>query len=143
MKRRNLIRAILSIIVIGILTLGGAYMYHFRPLVSAAPWKARVTHATSGAIDASVYRMLFCPSRIFIELPKTHRDCYWWFALDTDRKAVGVPSSPRREPYLHQNHDMNLGVGLKDQKIEDTWTVDWNDRGVTFANRNLKIELTQ
>lgn len=49
----------------------------------------------------------------------------------------------QREPYLHQNHDMNLGVGSEDQKIEDTWTVDWIDRRVTFTNSNLKIELTQ
>ena len=143
MKRRNLIRAILSIIALGFFTLGGAYIYHFRPLVSAAPWKARVTHATFGATDASVYRMLFSANRLFIELPASHRDRYWWFALDTVRKAVGVPNGPRREPYLHQNHDMNLGVGLKGQKIEDAWTVDWIDRGVTFTNSNLKIELTQ
>ena len=87
--------------------------------------------------------MLFSANRLFIELPASHRDRYWWFALDTERKAVGVPNGPRREPYLHQNHDMNLGVGLKDQKIEDAWTVDWIDRGVTFTNSNLKIELTQ
>ncbi len=114
-------------------------VYHFRPLVIAAPWKCRVTHVQFGTVDAPVYQMIFRPDRLFVEVPKSHRDRYWWFALDVERQAVGVPNGPRQNPYLHQNHDMNLGVDLKDPKIEDSWNVDWLDGGVTFANDTLRV----
>lgn len=141
MKRPNVIQLILAIIALGCIGVGGGYIYHFRPLIRASPLKARVTHATFGATEASVYQMLFRPNQIFIEVPETHRDRYSWFAIDMDRKAVGVPNGPRRKPYLHQNHDMNLGVNLRSQKIEDTWVIDWAGRSVTFANSKLRIEL--
>ncbi len=132
----------LVIFVMGLLILASAHVWHYRPLLQSTAWTAQVTHVSQGRIEAPVYQMLFRPHHLFIELPATHRDWYWWFALDTRRKAIGVPNGPRRIPYLIQHHDMNLGVNLTSGKIGDSWSIAWSDEGVTFSNATLSVSLT-
>lgn len=113
-------------------------VYHWRPLIPSPGLRATCVDGRSIPREARVYRMLFRPWA-FVEFP----DRGSWFVVDLDNRAVAFPTaSPGRSPYLHYNHDMNLGVPVDDTlKGSGEWRVSWSDGQVVWSNGDVTVRL--
>lgn len=121
---------------------GAAVIYHFRPLVYADDYVVVVNEEDERECVATVYRMLGRSEVLFVELAGTlESSLYQWFTVDVQSRRVAVPNAPDRDPYLHFNHDMDLGVFLGDTKIDDNWVVNWSDGTVAFSNGTFSLRV--
>lgn len=117
-------------------------VYHWRPLVSSLALHATYEQGQSGPRDARVYRMLF-RGVVFVELPEDIEGWGRWFLVDLWSRRVFFPTrEPDRTPYLHYNHDMNLGVAVDNtQKHDDLWTVTWGDGEASWSYGHITVRL--
>jgi len=118
-------------------------VYHWRPLITSSSLQVAYVDGQSTRHDARVYRMLFRPQVVFIELPARGNSAGRWFAVDLDERTVVFPTgSPDRSPYLHYNHDMTLGVPVDDTlKHDDLWRVIWSAGEVAWSYGSVTVRL--
>jgi len=130
-----------TLIVAALLIVGTGFVHHFRPLLHTADWRISVEASTGKAGEATVYRMLGRANVLFIKLQDPPDENYRWFSIDTKNQIAALPNWPDEKPYLHFNHDMAIGVGLDDGKVDDGWTITWNGDELTFSNGRLAVTL--
>lgn len=80
-----------------------------------------------------------------IHLRRERSARYSWFGVAFGRESVFSPiaiyTSGSGLSYIHA--DQAKGVGLTDGKIEDDWTVNFTEDGVSFSNSAIRIDLHQ
>jgi hypothetical protein len=80
-----------------------------------------------------------------IHLKRERATRYNWFGVAFGRESVFSPiaiyTSSSGLPYIHV--DQAKGVRLTDGKIEDDWTVNFTEDGVSFSNAAIHIQLHQ
>ena len=122
------------------------YVHHYRPLISSSEWTASIKVEGRDPIAGEVFHLLGRPKSIFIRfpapLPEDSRG-YPWFSADTSEKFVAIPNWPRTTLYLHFNHDMAIGVGITDGKVDDDWHAEWTDAGFSFHNPKRSITVSR
>ncbi len=141
----HLPRQLKSIVIAGftvvIAIFAAVFVYHFRPLLPTSEWRITAERTEGGELRTAAYRMFGRPHILFVELKGTDQGRYRWFCVDTKRRFAAVPNGPGRIPYLHFNHDMELGITLDDAKLEDSWQVIWNEDRVSFTNKQIAVAL--
>lgn len=118
-----------------------ALIFHKRPLDATASWEVEANDGEGASLSATVYQMRGRSHLLFVEIPGKAGDSERWFTIDTRRKEVFSPHLPGRFPYLHYNHDQNLGVILWDPKIAEGWGVRWRDGQIRIASDRLTVQL--
>jgi hypothetical protein len=142
LKRASIIVSGIAILIalLVVLAVGGALLL-VRPLLKSDDYSL-VASIDGSPVEAQLLEP-FPWGPYYVHLPTEPSKRYNWFGVAVGRKSVFIPvaiyRSPYRRPYIHA--DQAKGVMLTDGKVEDHWTVDFTDGGVTFTNASIHVEL--
>jgi hypothetical protein len=142
LKRTSIIvrRFAILVVLLVVLALGGALLL-VRPLLKSDDYSLVASIDGSPAEAQLLEPFPWGPYYINLATEPTKR--YNWFGVAFGRESVFIPIGIYRSrngwPYIHA--DQAKGVRLTDGKVEDNWTVDFTDGGVTFSNASIHVEL--
>lgn len=110
------------------------FVWHFRPLIKTNDITAYLINGNQKEA-VQVYTRLGFSEEYWISSSND------WFVFLPKKQRILIPNWPRRSPYLHFNHDMELGVAIDDEIKCDGEYLSRSDKSLIFRSGTNTYEI--
>ena len=137
--RRYLIVAGICLSLIA--AMGYAFLKVRKPLKRVQGYSAKSVTSGQTAVTAEVFKPWSMNHLLYIKRPDAIKTLYEWFVVDLNRNLVFVPGNvaPRIMGIPFVNPNQAVGIELTQPKLDDNWTVTFNDDTIEFYNSTTKV----
>ncbi|MBK1835641.1 hypothetical protein [Roseibacillus ishigakijimensis] len=144
MKRISIKR--ISVIAFTVVALVLIYGLHSnrRPFKSTDDYK--VTASINGeTVEADVFKPVGMNDVYYVRIDGASDSRYPWIVFSPNRQTVAAPIGVYRSwiGYTYTHADQGFGVLLTDAKLEDDWTVSYDDHRIDLTNTEYQIQIAR
>lgn len=121
----------------------GFYIWHRPPLIAISAWRVSYSIGSTPHSDGAVYRTFFPSTVYFVYLPSAQEKDRW-FGFSPVFRSVGSPGRPYSTLFGFSTHRApNVGIELRDPKLEEEWRVDYSGGLPRFSSSTLSVQITE